>query len=217
MQWNGRLTDFIPMIDFLADTFGQNVEFVLHDLSKSGSTIIAIRNGHITGRKVGDSLSDFTLRMLKEQVKTYDDFIKFKDRTMFRENLKSTDLLLKNNDGEIIGLLCVNLNKEQLIDIRSFIDSLIGSSAKPSTKNTKKKDAILLSSETSFRDVAISMVDATIAEFDVEVERMTADEKISITSKLQDKGVFQLKGIVPIVATKLNTSDATIYRYLNSL
>ena len=45
MIYNGRIEDFIPLLDFLANTFGNGIEFTLHDFSKPGKTIIAIRNG----------------------------------------------------------------------------------------------------------------------------------------------------------------------------
>ncbi|WP_238558869.1 helix-turn-helix domain-containing protein [Yersinia pestis] len=40
------------------------------------------------------------------------------------------------------------------------------------------------------------------------------DEKKEIVKKLNEKGVFLLKGAVAEVAMRLETSEQTIYRYL---
>ena len=47
----------------IAATFGSNCEVVVHDVSGKGnnSTIVAIENGHVTGRKVGDGASQIAL------------------------------------------------------------------------------------------------------------------------------------------------------------
>ncbi len=47
--------------------------------------------------------------------------------------------------------------------------------------------------------------------------RMTMDEKKYIVKKLEEKGVFRLKGVVAEVADCLEVSDQTVYRYLKEL
>lgn len=63
---NAALQPYIPMVDFLADYFGDYAEVVLHDLTNLEQSIIKIRNGHISGRKEGDPCTDFVLRTLKQ-------------------------------------------------------------------------------------------------------------------------------------------------------
>ena len=47
----------------IAATFGSSCEVVIHDVTGKGtdSTIVAIENGHVTGRKVGDGASQVAL------------------------------------------------------------------------------------------------------------------------------------------------------------
>ncbi|GAI72014.1 unnamed protein product [marine sediment metagenome] len=45
----------------IGKTFGKNCEVVIHDYSNPNHSIIKIVNGYITGRKVGDSLTDLAL------------------------------------------------------------------------------------------------------------------------------------------------------------
>ena len=51
----------------IAVQFGSNCEVVLHELSgKSAySSIVAIENGHVTGRKVGDGASHVVLEQVR--------------------------------------------------------------------------------------------------------------------------------------------------------
>ena len=50
------LESYKVLVDFLADYLGENTEVVLHDLSDCQSSIVAIRNGDISGRELGLSL-----------------------------------------------------------------------------------------------------------------------------------------------------------------
>ena len=45
---------------------------------------------------------------------------------------------------------------------------------------------------------------------------MTPDEKMQVVTALYDMGMFMLKGSVQETAIKLETSEATIYRYIRN-
>ena len=47
--------------------------------------------------------------------------------------------------------------------------------------------------------------------------RLKKKDRLLIVSELIDKGLFLLKGAVNEVSLKLNSSEATIYRYLNEI
>ena len=55
------IKSLIPLVKTIALTFGKNCEVVLHDLSDPQSSIVAIENGHVTGRKIGDPITDLAL------------------------------------------------------------------------------------------------------------------------------------------------------------
>ena len=63
------LKAFCPVVDCIADLFGSNCEVVLHDITQPEKSIVKIRNGHVTGRKVGDPLTDLGLKMIKDAEK----------------------------------------------------------------------------------------------------------------------------------------------------
>lgn len=212
---------YFPLIDFLSNALGDNFEFALHDLSKPDKTIVAIKNGHITNRKVGDTLSNLTLRVLNEKKITDEEFRTYHEEALFRKGIESEDYIIRNFEGKPIGLFCINYNYKILNDVRSFVNSIFKSSTivdnRNSIKEIKVKDDIKDDSVNSFINLAESIIDGVIQEYGVEPDRMVAEEKIQIVNKLSEKGVFQLKGIIGSVAEKLCVSEATVYRYLSSI
>ena len=61
------LNNYKPLVKFLAEVLGEKCEVVLHDLNNLENSIIAIENGHISGRKVGDPLTDLALKIVREE------------------------------------------------------------------------------------------------------------------------------------------------------
>ena len=83
----------------IAGQFGDNCEVVLHDHSKGlESSIVAIINGHVTKRKVGDPSSNLGLEVLRGtdvDGDKYNYFTQTKDGKM----LRSTSIYLRDETG----------------------------------------------------------------------------------------------------------------------
>ncbi|NLC83833.1 MAG: hypothetical protein GX749_01975, partial [Ruminococcaceae bacterium] len=43
---NSVVKQYLPLVNFLAEIVGDNVEIVLHDFSNIEHSVVAIRNGH---------------------------------------------------------------------------------------------------------------------------------------------------------------------------
>lgn len=72
---NKKLEVYVSLVDFLAEFMGENTEVVLHDMTDWHHSVVAIRNGYISGRKVGDPITEVSLRILKSQIHLKKDFI----------------------------------------------------------------------------------------------------------------------------------------------
>jgi predicted transcriptional regulator YheO len=66
----------------------------------------------------------------------------------------------------------------------------------------------------SIRETVFSVIDEVIGEKNGNPERMTTEEKKNVVNELDERGVFLLKGVVTEVASRLDVSEQTIYRYL---
>lgn len=47
-----KLLSIIPIAKAVAETFGSNCEVVIHDFRNMENSIVAIFNGHVTGRTI---------------------------------------------------------------------------------------------------------------------------------------------------------------------
>jgi predicted transcriptional regulator YheO len=79
------------------------------------------------------------------------------------------------------------------------------------------KETIVENFGENLEDITVSSIESVIDEMNIPPERMSPDEKMDIVKKLNDKGVFLIKGEVSRVAEYLKVSDATVYRYLNKI
>lgn len=206
-----------PFVGFLADAIGSSFEIVLHDLSKPDNTIIAIRNGHITDRKIGDALSNLTLRVLNENSLSDDEFRKYQDEAFFRKGIDSYNYVIRNFNGKAIGLFGINYNSKALNEAKEFINSMFASKTFSDLENNVSDNNNISDDKDSFIVLAESIIDGVLLESDVEPDRMNTEEKKNIVKKLSEKGVFQLKGVIESVADKLHVSEVTVYRYLNNI
>ena len=86
----------------IAAQFGSNCEVVLHELSgKSAySSIVAIENGHVTGRKVGDGPSHVVLEQLGHEDDNAEDQLGYLTRTKDGKILKSSSVYIRDETGK---------------------------------------------------------------------------------------------------------------------
>lgn len=209
------LEQYKPMVKFLAEVLGENCEVILHDLSDFENSIIAVENGQISGRKVGDSLTDLALNILKDQEKLDNDYLaNYNTKTFDNRRLKSSTYFIKEDD-QVKGMLCVNIDVSKYAAARDLLDSFIDSSFN-SAKKKENDENFAEEFTSSIAELINSIIENHIGSSAVHPKRMTAAERKEITRKLDEKGVFLLKNSVSKVAEKLHTSEATIYRYLNN-
>jgi predicted transcriptional regulator YheO len=206
-----------PFVEFISDAIGSSFEVVLHDLSKSDNTIIAIRNGNITDRKIGDKLSDLTRRVLNENNLSDDEFRNYQKEAFFRKGIDSYNYVIRNLEGKPIGLLGINYNSKALNEAKDFINSIFANKPVFEVDKNINVNKDISNNSDSFITLAESIIDGVILESDVKPDRMNTEEKKNIVKKLSEKGVFQLKGVIESVAEKLCVSEVTVYRYLNNM
>lgn len=212
------LKKFIPIVDFIAGITGPFCEVVLHDVSNVESSIVAIKNNHISGRQVGGPLTDLGLKLLKEKAyKEKDYLLNYPAKTKDGKVLRSSTFFIKDDDGNILGMLCVNIDLSGAHEAKKFLDDFIMGIEKNSVEqNTDKHVKEMPEHLTlSLEDLMHDLIQQTVAEVEVPPERMSPKEKMWVVHRLSEKGVFMLKGAVAEVAKCLKTSENTIYRYLN--
>lgn len=210
------LKTFIPIVHFLGEAYGSNCEVALYDLIEGKNQICAISNNTLSGRKVGDPLTKTLNKLIEEKQYMDRDFItRFPSKTKDGKVSRTSVLFIKNKEGELIGLLTLSFNLDSLISSANFLNSFLSElTGGPERNLAEEKGPITEDFSTPIEDYAMSIIQKTIEEKNVSPERLSTDEKIEIVQKLNNKGVFLLKGAVNEVAKQLKISEPTIYRYI---
>lgn len=201
------------MAKFISEILGNNCEVVIQDITTPNNSIIFIKNGHLTGRGVGSPLTDLVLNTIQNETYRDKDFAANYKAVGNFKTFKSSSYFIKNDDGKIIGVLCVNIDIEPYNKVKSLMDKL----SFISDVDVNKSDTIKTQEQfyDNVDDLLYTIINETISEMSILPERMSADEKMCIVKNLYDKGAFNLKGAVVEVARALQVSEPTIYRYLN--
>jgi len=212
---NQNVKNFIPIANFLGEILGSNTEIILHDLTNYKQSTVHIINSHISGRKIGDPITDLMLDFITTESKGEKHYIcNYNSKTADGKLLYSSTFFIRNEKNKIVGALGLNSDYHEFKKSLSFLSSLLPNyvDEKVNTLNHIKEN---LSSDP--QELTINKIDAIINQFDVIPSRMTVDEKTEVMAALNDCGVFNIRGSIQEVANKLHMSEPSIYRYIKKI
>lgn len=196
----------------IARTTGPQCEVVLHDYrewDRSGSTIVWIENGHVTGRVVGGPTTNLGLEALKSGNDSADRF-NYQSRTKDGRTLRSTSIYFRNRTGKLIGSLCINVDVDAYVTARAALDTLLGVASEPAA------DADVAETfGTDIAEVLDAQIQAAIARTGKPVAALARDDRVAVVRHLDDKGAFLVKRAADRIARALGTSRVTVYAYLD--
>jgi len=214
------MVEYKKLVEFLGLVVGHNCEIALQDVRNGNNRIIAIVNGHISGREAGSPLTNLASKILSEGIwKDKDFYDNYIGITKDNRTLRSSTYFIKEN-GKLLGMLCVNIDDNKYIELSKMLLNLGGihQNLNQVTQNDHNRP---IESENFYENVN-DITDSVIEEFFrnkpvVPMDRLNQEEKMDIVKCLEGKGVFMVKGTVSQVAKKLNISDASLYRYLSKI
>lgn len=212
---NKLIEAYAPLVEFLADYLGGQAEVVLHDLTDLEHSIVKIRNGHISGRREGDPCTDFVLRVLKKTSQDAQYDANYLGRDHNGKPIKSGSFYIRNPEGRIIGMLCINMETESYYKVRSYLDNFFG--VAPDNQNPTPKEPVRESFKTSISEMVDEVLSRAVSECGCEPKMLSYEGKEQLIEKLNDEGIFLLKGAVSKTAAALGISEPSVYRYLSHL
>jgi len=216
----GVLQNYIPFVNFLGQAMGPNCEVVLHDLTDPENAIIAIANGHVSGRKIGGPTTDLVLKVMKEGLEGRKTFIaNYNARIKNNGICRSSSFFIRDESNKIVGVLCVNVDISKFVEAQRLLDSLISCEAQPgiSAKSTADVVDVFEDLHSSIEDVLTAIIDNVLNKYEVTPDRLSLDEKIDVVKRLNENGLFLLKGGLNELARRMQVSEPTIYRYLTKI
>jgi predicted transcriptional regulator YheO len=202
---NPILKSYIPVIEGLAKTFGSFCEFVLHDVSEKDHSIIAIENGHITGREIGAPVTDLLMDLInKNKDRKYK--VNYTSKSKEGKPLKCSTILIRDEQGKIIGSLCINIDLTNARIAEQFLQEITRSEEETEESFPENVDTFLQ-----------FMINRALEQINKPVYLANKEEKIEIIKFLKENNIFNIKGAVDITAKELNVSRYTIYNYLDEV
>lgn len=201
-----HLDMFTGILDLLENHLGANCEIVLHDNTKPYEhSIVDIRNGHVTGRKIGDCGGNWGLEVLSKMnadTHIYNKIVHMRNGKIIR----GSSMFLQDDDGENIGAVCINMDitdslkcEEYLRQFNNYATPSSSSNELFTTDVNQLMDNLLLQCENMF---------------DKSKGHLTKDEKLEIIKFLDSKGAFLITKSGDRVCEFLNISKFTLYNYL---
>lgn len=220
-----RLKRYLSFIDFLSHIFGINTEIVLHEISIGfdgyKASIVYIKNS-VSGRGVGSPGTDFLMNIISSKKYRETDFlVNYTGKSMNGVFLNSSSFFIKDDEGELIGMICVNTDKTNLKNIEKSLKmtlDLIKPFINPIPETISSSEEIV--NENLYLTIE-NLIDQEFIEvvgiaYDESI-KLTKNQKIRIIKRLYTKGFFDLKDSVSKIASYFNMAEVSIYKYLQEI
>ncbi len=209
MSVHPNLEAVAQIIPCLQQMLGARYEVILHDLSHVESSIVCLE-GDVTHRKIGGPATDYLLKLLREGGDQAENSVNYKNVLPDGRVLRSTTIFIRNEEGGIVGSLCLNQDLTDYLIAQNLIEesTQFGHPSMEAPKETFAKD---------IGEVMESVVATEISLFQKPVTYMQKDDKLSIVAHLEQKGIFAVKNAVEYVAESLGVSNFTVYNYLKEV
>lgn len=197
------------LLNMMEQQFGPRCEIILHDLTRDyAHTIVDIRNGHITGRKIGDCGSNLGLEVLRGTVQNGDRY-NYVVHTPDGKILRSSTMFLHDDEGNVIGSLCVNLDITQSVAFEGLLHQFNGYT--PGAEAEPRKETF----DGDVNGVLEFLLQQAADLAGKPAEDLTREEKIRFVGYLDAKGAFLVTKSSDRVCEYLKISRFTLYNYLD--
>jgi Uncharacterized protein conserved in bacteria len=194
------------ILTLIEKQFGSMCEVVLHDLTKDyNHTIVDIRNGNVTNRTIGGCGSNLGLEVLRGTVVDGDRF-NYVTTTQDGKILRSSSIYLKNDAGEVIASVCINLNITDTLKLEGYLHNF-------NQFETISNDEYFAADVNNLLSHLIQTGQEMIGK---PAGDMNKSEKIDFIHFLDEKGAFLITKSSEQICELLGISKFTFYNYLET-
>jgi predicted transcriptional regulator YheO len=183
--------------------FAPHCEVVVHDFSDLEHSIVHVA-GSLSGRTVGGAATDLLLRQLRGGA-TDEDLHGYHTQLPNGRNLKSSTMFLRDAHGAAYGAFCVNFDISAFVGAQKMLAALI---------DTRGAGEVSEALTDDINQTIGSIITETIGSMGKAGPFLSRDDKVALIERLDQRGVFQVKKAIPILAEQLGCSKATLYNYL---
>ena len=188
--------------------FGPNCEVVVHDLDSNdpNSSIVAIENGHVTGRKVGDGPSHVVLEALRSGRENLTDHLSYLTRTKDGKILKSSTIYVRDDDGEAIGIFAINYDITLMLAMEENLKQFTATD-----QDQREPERI----SRNVGDLLDELIEQSVKIVGKPVALMTKEDKVKAIQFLNETGAFLITKSGDKVCKFFGISKYTLYSYID--
>lgn len=180
----------------------------MHDVSGKGtdSTIVAIENGHVSGRKVGDGASQVVMDQASDADAQPADRLCYFTKTPDGKILKSSTIYIRGKQGKVVAILGINYDISSFLMVESAVRDLI---AIPENERSEPQNIV------NVNEVLEDLIEQSVALIGKPVALMNKEDKIKAIRFLNQSGAFLITKSGDKIAKFFRISKYTLYSYID--
>lgn len=191
----------------IAAQFGSSCEVVIHDLSRNPDhSIVAIINGHVSGRKVGDGASNVVMEQLRTQDPEPKDHLCYLTKTPDGKILKSSTVYIRDRKGKVSAILAINYDISRLILMEEALHDLTSTGEEVPSEPERI---------TNVSDLLDELIQQSVALVGKPAAVMNKEDKVKAIQFLSQNGAFLITKSGDKVAKYFGISKYTLYSYID--
>lgn len=205
---SNEITFLTQLAKGVARQFGPNCEVVVHDLcaTEEDHSIIAIENGHVTGRHVGDGPSHVVWEALKSDPSRLEDRLSYLTKTEDGKILKSSTMFLRDENGKVTGIFAINYDITMMKAMEDQIRALTAA-------DTQEKEPETITHNVN--DLLEELIKQSAQLVGKPVALMNKEDKVKAIGFLNDSGAFLITKSGQRVCNFFGISKYTLYSYID--
>ncbi|MFB0917674.1 MAG: PAS domain-containing protein [Clostridiaceae bacterium] len=205
MNEKEQLDFIINFASLIAEMFGSECEVTVSDLTNPDNAVIAIFNGHVSGREVGSPMTEDA----KERVSNSADglYINYRKSGSSKKTkyIKSSTITTKIGEKDIA--VCINYDCTGMLNLDFKLKQFLA------VANPDGASDVNYTSN----DIIASTIHDLIKDQNKPVHLLNKKERLQIIAGLNEKGLLKMQKSTTEIATILGISRYTVYNYINEL
>lgn len=192
----------------IARQFGPNCEVVVHDLESNDpeSSIVAIENGHVSGRQIGDGPSHVVLDALHGDRSNLQDHLAYLTKTKDGKILKSSTIYIRDDFGMARGIFSINYDITLMLSMEQALRTFTAT-------DLPEPEPAAISRNVS--DLLDELIAQSVEVVGKPAALMSKEEKIRAIQFLNDSGAFLITKSGDKVCKFFGISKYTLYSYID--
>ncbi|APC11907.1 MULTISPECIES: helix-turn-helix transcriptional regulator [Providencia] len=201
LKENSLLAQIDIIAKGLSETFAPFCEVVVHDLKKPEHSILSIHN-NLSGRQIGEPTTELGLARIESP--DFPNIIaNYTNQFTDGRPVKSTSIGIKDDSGQYVAALCLNLDMTLFRGMQSMLSQFI------EVGNSPIKEHI----EPNGTEAIRIRIDQYAASLATTARTLKAEERKNLIEILRNEGLLDVKKAMETVAQHLGISRASVYLY----